>query len=205
MSQVGFGGEMPKARILAVDDQLYFRVFLEDLLTQEGYEVRTASSGEEALHLFGREEFDIVLTDLVMPGMEGAELVQRLKEARGEQEIVVVTSVGDVKTAVDAMKVGATDYLLKPIDRTILTIHTYANFAVIKFSPAYANNLGCGTGSLADTHAAIMWQNDPDRIAMYASVLKAMAGSMRIGLGISGCLPSWGGGIPIVYRVDVAE
>jgi diguanylate cyclase (GGDEF)-like protein len=112
---------MPKARILAVDDQLYFRVFLEDLLTQEGYEVRTASSGEEALHLFGREEFDIVLTDLVMPGMEGAELVQRLKEARGEQEIVVVTSVGDVKTAVDAMKVGATDYLLKPIDRTILT------------------------------------------------------------------------------------
>ncbi|MGI9432638.1 MAG: diguanylate cyclase, partial [Myxococcota bacterium] len=54
-------------------------------------------------------------------GMEGAELVQRMKEARGEQEIVVVTSVGDVKTAVDAMKVGATDYLLKPIDRTILT------------------------------------------------------------------------------------
>ena len=120
-SQGGFGGEMPKARILAVDDQLYFRVFLEDLLTQEGYEVRTASSGEEALHLFGREEFDVVLTDLVMPGMEGAELVQRMKEARGEQEIVVVTSVGDVKTAVDAMKVGATDYLLKPIDRTILT------------------------------------------------------------------------------------
>jgi diguanylate cyclase (GGDEF)-like protein len=112
---------MPKARILAVDDQLYFRVFLEDLLTQEGYEVRTASSGEEALHLFGREAFDVVLTDLVMPGMEGAELVQRMKEARGEQEIVVVTSVGDVKTAVDAMKVGATDYLLKPIDRTILT------------------------------------------------------------------------------------
>ena len=111
---------MPKARILAVDDQLYFRVFLEDLLTQEGYEVRTASSAEEAIHLWEREDFDVILTDLVMPGIDGGELVQRVKELRPDQEIVVVTSVGDVKTAVDAMKVGATDYLLKPIDRTIL-------------------------------------------------------------------------------------
>ncbi len=92
-----------------------------------------------------------------------------------------------------------------PADRTILKIHTYANYAVIKFSPAFANNLGCGIGSVADTHAAIMWQNDPDQKAKYASVLMAMAGNMRIGLGISGCFPEFGGGIPIVYRVDVAE
>jgi len=111
---------MPKARILAVDDQLYFRVFLEDLLTQEGYEVCTASGGEEALHLFEREDFDVVLTDLVMPGMDGTQLVRRAKELRPEQDVVVITSVGDVKTAVEAMKLGATDYLLKPIDRTVL-------------------------------------------------------------------------------------
>jgi diguanylate cyclase (GGDEF)-like protein len=111
---------MPKARILAVDDQLYFRVFLEDLLTQEGYEVCTASGGEEALHLFEREDFDVVLTDLVMPGMDGTQLVRRVKDLRAEQDIVVITSVGDVKTAVEAMKLGATDYLLKPIDRTVL-------------------------------------------------------------------------------------
>jgi diguanylate cyclase (GGDEF)-like protein len=111
---------MPRARILAVDDQLYFRVFLEDLLVQEGYEVRTAAGGEEALHLFEREDFDVVLTDLVMPGLDGAELVQRIKDLRPDQDVVVITSVGDVKTAVDAMKLGATDYLLKPIDRTVL-------------------------------------------------------------------------------------
>jgi len=111
---------MPRARILAVDDQLYFRVFLEDLLVQEGYEVRTAAGGDEALHAFEREDFDVVLTDLVMPGMDGAQLVQRIKELRPEQDVVVITSVGDVKTAVDAMKLGATDYLLKPIDRTVL-------------------------------------------------------------------------------------
>src|SRR5574338_131263 len=120
MRRSGFGGAMPKARILAVDDQLYFRVFLEDLLVQEGYEVRTASGGEEALHLFEREDFDVVLTDLVMPGVDGAQLVQRIKDLRPDQDVVVVTSVGDVKTAVDAMKLGATDYLLKPIDRTVL-------------------------------------------------------------------------------------
>jgi diguanylate cyclase (GGDEF)-like protein len=111
---------MPKARILAVDDQLYFRVFLEDLLQQEGYEVCTASGGEEALHLFEREHFDVILTDLVMPGLDGSQLVQRVKERDADQDIVVVTSVGDVKTAVDAMKLGATDYLLKPIDRAAL-------------------------------------------------------------------------------------
>jgi len=111
---------MPKARILAVDDQLYFRVFLEDLLRQEGYEVCTASGGEEALHLSERESFDVILTDLVMPGMDGRELVERIKERTADQEIVVVTSVGDVKTAVEAMKLGATDYLLKPIDRGAL-------------------------------------------------------------------------------------
>lgn len=111
---------MPRARILAVDDQLYFRVFLEDLLTQEGYEVTTASGGEDALHLFERGDFDVVLTDLVMPGVDGTQLVRRLKELCPEQDVVVITSVGDVKTAVEAMKVGATEYLLKPIDRVAL-------------------------------------------------------------------------------------
>ncbi len=111
---------MPKARILAVDDQLYFRVFLEDLLQQEGYEVCTASGGEEAFHLFERECFDVILTELVMPETDGSELVQRVKARDPDQEIVVVTSDADVKTAVEAMKLGATDYLLKPIDRSAL-------------------------------------------------------------------------------------
>ncbi len=91
-----------------------------------------------------------------------------------------------------------------PGDRTVVKIHNYDNSAVIKFSPAFANNLGCGSSSTADIFAAIMWQNDPDNKAMYASVLMAMAGNMKIGLGISGCFPNWGGGIPIIYRVDVA-
>jgi diguanylate cyclase (GGDEF)-like protein len=111
---------MAKARILAVDDQRYFRVFVEDLLVQQGFEVRTAGSGEEALHLLEREAFDVVVTDLVMPGVSGADLVERVKARWPEQDIVVVTSVGDVRTAVDAMRAGASDYLLKPLDPTLL-------------------------------------------------------------------------------------
>lgn len=111
---------MAKARILAVDDQLYFRTFIEGILSDEGYDVRTASGGEEALHALAQERFDVVITDLVMPGMDGSELVQRVKVQIPEQDIIVITGVGDVKTAVGAMKLGATDYLLKPIDRDAL-------------------------------------------------------------------------------------
>jgi len=107
-------------RILAVDDQLYFRVYVEDLLREAGYQVTTCSSGAEALAALEAGRFDVVVTDLVMPGMDGSELVQRVKERWPEQEIVVVTSLGDAKTAVAAMKLGATDYLLKPLDRVEL-------------------------------------------------------------------------------------
>jgi DNA-binding NtrC family response regulator len=113
---------VPKARILAVDDQRYFRELIEDFLSQEGFEAQTAASGEEALHLLERSSFDIVLTDLVMPGMDGSELVHRVKSRDPDQDIVVVTGVVDVKTAVDAMKLGATDYLLKPFDRQALSL-----------------------------------------------------------------------------------
>jgi diguanylate cyclase (GGDEF)-like protein len=109
-----------RARILAVDDQQYFRVFLEDLLREEDYAVATAASGAEALARLESERFDVIVTDLVMPGMDGSELVQRVKERWPEQDVVVVTSVGDLKTAIDAMKLGASDYLLKPLDRAAL-------------------------------------------------------------------------------------
>jgi len=108
------------ARILAVDDQRYFRELLEGMLVEEGYAVRTAASAEEALRLLEQSVFDVVLTDLLMPGMDGSELVHRIKERLPSQEVVVVTGVVDVKTAVDAMKLGATDYLLKPFERKTL-------------------------------------------------------------------------------------
>ncbi len=112
---------MPKGSVLAVDDQRYFRELIEDLLTEDGYEVQTAASGEEALRVLGQQAFDVVITDLVMPVMSGSELVQRIKTQNPDQDIVVITGVVDVKSAVDAMKIGANDYLLKPFDREALS------------------------------------------------------------------------------------
>src|SRR5688572_14905620 len=112
---------MPRGRILAVDDQRYFRELIEGLLVEEGFEVQTCTSGEEALRLLDHTVFDVIVTDLVMPVMTGIDLVQRVKERDPEQEIIVVTGVVDVQSAVDAMKVGATDYLLKPFDRATLS------------------------------------------------------------------------------------
>ena len=66
-------------RILAVDDQRYFRELLEGMLTDVGFSVETAASGEEALQILDREPFDVIVTDLVMPGMSGTELVQELR------------------------------------------------------------------------------------------------------------------------------
>jgi DNA-binding response OmpR family regulator len=113
---------MAKARILAVDDQRYFRELIAGLLAEEGYATETASSGEEALRILDRSDFDVVLTDLVMPGMDGSELVRRVKQRDPDQDVIVVTGVVDVGTAVEAMKLGASDYLLKPFDRRALAV-----------------------------------------------------------------------------------
>jgi two-component system cell cycle response regulator len=107
---------MPKGRILAVDDQRYFRDLLEGMLTEAGFEVQTAAGAEEALLVLEHSNFDILLTDLVMPQMDGNELVHRVKQRNPDQDVVVVTGVVDVNAAVDAMKLGASEYLLKPFD-----------------------------------------------------------------------------------------
>ncbi len=112
---------MPKGRILAVDDQRYFRELLEGMLTDAGFEVQTAAGAEEALLVLEHANFDILLTDLVMPQMDGNELVHRVKQRNPDQDVVVVTGVVDVNAAVDAMKLGASEYLLKPFDRETLT------------------------------------------------------------------------------------
>ena len=111
---------MPKARILAVDDQRYFRDLLEGMLAEAGFEVQTAAGAEEALLVLEHANFDIVLTDLVMPQMDGNELVHRVKQRNPDQDVVVVTGVVDVKAAVNAMKLGAAEFLLKPFDRETL-------------------------------------------------------------------------------------
>jgi diguanylate cyclase (GGDEF)-like protein len=111
---------VPSGRILAVDDQPYFRSFIQELLSEDGYEVRTAASAAEAHHALETEVFDAVLTDVVLPDVGGTDFVRAVRERQPDVAIVVLASVGDVKTAVECMKEGAVDYLLKPIERAAL-------------------------------------------------------------------------------------
>ncbi len=111
----------PKARILAIDDQLYFRSFLEGLLSEEGFAVHTEPGGPGLLELLERHgPFDLVILDLAMAEANGLTMIGRLCERAPGTGVIVVSGVGDVRSVVAAMREGASDYLLKPIDRDSL-------------------------------------------------------------------------------------
>ena len=109
-------------KILVVDDEPTEREGLARLVGQWGYEVETASSGEEALNLIETQHPAVVLTDLVLPEMDGLTLLQKLKETGRPPIVLLVTGHGTVETAVEAMRHGAFDYLTKPVDATRLQV-----------------------------------------------------------------------------------
>jgi DNA-binding NtrC family response regulator len=109
-------------KILVVDDEPAEREGLARLVGQWGYEVETAASGEEALNLVETQHPAVVLTDLVLPEMDGLTLLQKLKETGRPPIVLLVTGHGTVESAVEAMRHGAFDYLTKPVDATRLQV-----------------------------------------------------------------------------------
>ncbi|MBI5583555.1 MAG: sigma-54-dependent Fis family transcriptional regulator [Deltaproteobacteria bacterium] len=103
-------------RILVVDDEIAMRESLAGWLTKEGYQVLTAGSGPEALARLAEQPCRLLLLDIKMPGMDGLELLQRVKAAHPESLVIMITAYGSIESAVEAMKQGASDYLLKPFD-----------------------------------------------------------------------------------------
>jgi DNA-binding NtrC family response regulator len=103
-------------RILIVDDDASIRETFEHHLARQGHEVATAESAEDALALLPGFEPVLVITDIRMPGMDGIELLRRVREANKDLDVLVITAHEDMKTAVSAMKAGAYDYLVKPLD-----------------------------------------------------------------------------------------
>ncbi|MEW5746087.1 MAG: response regulator [Nitrospirota bacterium] len=105
---------MPKGKILVVDDEEIVRISCNRLLTPEGYDVKTVKSATDAFALLKAEPFDLVLTDLKMPDIDGIEVLRRVKEEWPHIEVVMITGYQTITSAVQAIKLGAFDYLEKP-------------------------------------------------------------------------------------------
>jgi heterodisulfide reductase subunit A len=114
---IDFGTEARKKfRILIVDDEMVVRDSLKEWLEDEGFQAETAESGPQAIEKITQESFQLLLLDIKMPGMDGVEVLRRSKEMRPELPVVMMTAYATVETAVEAMKIGAMDYLMKPFN-----------------------------------------------------------------------------------------
>jgi DNA-binding response OmpR family regulator len=110
-----------KGKILIVDDEEALRKSLAEILQLEGYDVVATDTGESALNLLVREEVDLILLDLKMPGMDGMEVFENVNRLAPETRVILLTAHGSLESAIEALRLGAHDYILKPAStRTIL-------------------------------------------------------------------------------------
>ncbi len=112
------------SKILVVDDERSIRNTLKDILEYEKYEVDLAEDGQKALEKIGSAEYDIILCDIKMPGLDGIEVLERLTEQTPDTPVVMISGHGNIDTAVESIKKGAFDYIEKPLDlnRLLITI-----------------------------------------------------------------------------------
>lgn len=103
-------------KVLLIEDEKITRKTLTDFILKEGYEIESSGDGLEALDLFGKETFDVVVTDLRLPGMNGIEILQKIKEKAPHCTVIIMTAYATVETAIEAIKLGAYDYLTKPFN-----------------------------------------------------------------------------------------
>ena len=112
----------PTVRLLVVDDDRFFRELLTSLLDRHGHAVTAVTNATEALAHFQAGHFEAVLADLVLPGISGIELMRSVHQRAPEQEVLLVTGASDAKTAVEALREGAADFITKPIDEASLVL-----------------------------------------------------------------------------------
>jgi len=105
---------MPQPNVLIIDDEPLMRISIADALKDEGCQVKVAATGLEGVNLIKKEPFEIVISDLRLPGMDGLQVLQTCKEVSPKTGVVLITAYGSVETAVGAMKMGAYDYVTKP-------------------------------------------------------------------------------------------
>ncbi|CUT02332.1 sigma-54-dependent transcriptional regulator [Candidatus Chrysopegis kryptomonas] len=105
-----------KPRVLVVDDEEALRYLLSTELAAEGYEVETAGDGDEAIETIKQKDYDVVLLDIKMPRVDGFEVLKFIKQNKPEIKVIMLTAYADVKNAIEALKLGASDFVSKPYD-----------------------------------------------------------------------------------------
>lgn len=108
--------ENQNCRILVVDDEEVVLMFLEELLKDEGYTVQAVNNGTDALSQLKEKEFDLVLSDMNLPDVDGLQILNFSKQTNPHIEVLIITGYASLETAIEAMRLGAYDYLIKPID-----------------------------------------------------------------------------------------
>jgi DNA-binding NtrC family response regulator len=102
-------------RILIVEDEDTLCESLQRVFRREGYEAHIADSAETAFRLLEDSTFDLIITDVILPGISGIELISRYKERNPDQKVIIMTAYASLQTAVEALRVGASDFIVKPI------------------------------------------------------------------------------------------
>lgn len=113
---------MPNKRILIIDDEPTVRDFLQEALKRKKIQVRLASSGREALNELKNDKFNLVISDIRLPDLNGMELLKKNKKIKNGPGVIMITGYSTVKSAVEAMKIGAYDYIAKPITLDVMEL-----------------------------------------------------------------------------------
>ncbi|MBI5014680.1 MAG: response regulator [Deltaproteobacteria bacterium] len=191
-------------RILVVDDEADITAVLADILAEQGYDVETADDGKAAWDKFSVETFDLVVTDLKMPEVGGLELLRRIQEAGRSTLVIIMTGFATVETAIEALKIGAFDYILKPfkvgellqiVERAFERLRLQAEnlqlkeqISLLKLSEAVASSLSLDE-VLSLVVEAAMKEVDADGVELLFRPPGSAEFSRRLGVGAQGPWP----------------
>lgn len=139
-------------KILVVDDDVAFCSLLQTFLKKKGFDVTNSFTGKEAVEIINKNDFDVVITDIRLPDSDGMEILKRVKEKDFRTQVILMTGYTDIKTAVNAMKQGAFDYVGKPInpEELLNTINASLNKKMEKVYPAASSSASKPTGQTAE-------------------------------------------------------
>ncbi|MCB2225723.1 MAG: response regulator [Desulfarculaceae bacterium] len=194
-STLGGRDEIGPLRILVADDSATARAHLEHVLAGLGHTSLSAASGMQLLELLAREAVDLVLCDLMMPGMDGLEVLAETRRLKPEVPFIIITSHGSLDSAVEALRQGADDYLSKPVDAEILAHRVAAVLlkrrleasqrergkleAALATAGAAAHQINQPLTALLATAQLLQKSSDPERSAHYCRVIAEQ--SQRLG------------------------